>query len=89
MRQSPLRNSGGKTPSPPPRIQQNTPPLHHFHSTIFVQKLRCFNTLILVFRFAAFWSFAALPFSCSLTLRAPIPLVGTTLMPSRMHTHTC
>ncbi|XP_058183736.1 CASP-like protein 4C2 [Rhododendron vialii] len=60
MRQSPLRNGGGgETPSPRPRIQQNTPPHHHFHSTVSVQKLRRFNTLILVFRFAAFCSSAA------------------------------
>ncbi|KAF7135317.1 hypothetical protein RHSIM_Rhsim08G0176800 [Rhododendron simsii] len=59
MWQSPLKNDGGETPSPRPRIQQNTPPLHHFHSTVSVQKLRRFNTLILVFRFAAFYSSTA------------------------------
>ncbi|KAF7131812.1 hypothetical protein RHSIM_Rhsim09G0001400 [Rhododendron simsii] len=59
MRQSPLRNGGGETPSPGPRIRRNTPPLHHFHSTVSVQKLRHFNTLILVFRFIAFCSSAA------------------------------
>ncbi|KAK2637594.1 hypothetical protein Ddye_032386 [Dipteronia dyeriana] len=41
-----LRN-GDNTPSPLPRIP-------HFHSTLSVQKLRRFNSLILVFRVAAF-----------------------------------
>ncbi|OVA03509.1 Uncharacterized protein family UPF0497 [Macleaya cordata] len=39
-----LRN--GETP---PRI-----PPHHFHSTVSIQKLRRFNTLILIFRFVSF-----------------------------------
>ncbi|KAH7548073.1 hypothetical protein ACOSP7_032608 [Xanthoceras sorbifolium] len=43
-----LRNGGDNTPSPLPRIP------HHFHSTLSVQKLRRFNSLILVFRLAAF-----------------------------------
>ncbi|XP_059666240.1 CASP-like protein 4C2 [Cornus florida] len=51
-----LRNGGGDAPSHHPRIQ--TPP--HFQSTVSVQKLRRFNTLILVFRVAAFcFSFTA------------------------------
>ncbi|XP_031270454.1 CASP-like protein 4C1 [Pistacia vera] len=41
----PLRN--GDTPSPLPRIS-------HFQSTLSVQKLRRFNSLILVFRLATF-----------------------------------
>ncbi|XP_057980753.1 CASP-like protein 4C1 [Malania oleifera] len=44
-----LRN--GESPSPHPRIA-STPP--HFQSTVTLQKLRRFNTLILVFRLAAF-----------------------------------
>ncbi|KAA8539443.1 hypothetical protein F0562_026135 [Nyssa sinensis] len=46
---SPQSHRNGDAPSPQPRIQ--TP---HFQSTIAVQKLRRFNTLILVFRVAAF-----------------------------------
>lgn len=42
-----LRNGGIETPSPRPRIQA------HFHSTVSEQKLRRFNTLILIFRFAS------------------------------------
>ncbi|CAK9181497.1 unnamed protein product [Ilex paraguariensis] len=44
----PLRNGGVETPSPRPRIQA------HFQSTVSLQKLRRFNTLILVFRLATF-----------------------------------
>ncbi|XP_043701851.1 CASP-like protein 4C1 [Telopea speciosissima] len=51
---------------PPPSSLRNgeTPPrmpsAPHFHSTMSIQKLRRFNTLILVFRFASFcFSFAA------------------------------
>ncbi|XVE52696.1 hypothetical protein DITRI_Ditri02bG0143500 [Diplodiscus trichospermus] len=43
----PLRN--GDTPSPHHRI-----PTPHFHSTVALRKLRRFNSLILVFRLAAF-----------------------------------
>ncbi|OMO58934.1 hypothetical protein CCACVL1_25237 [Corchorus capsularis] len=43
----PLRN--GETPSPHHRI-----PTPHFHSTVTLRKLRRFNSLILVFRLAAF-----------------------------------
>ncbi|OAY38650.1 CASP-like protein 4C1 [Manihot esculenta] len=43
----PLRN--GETPSPHTRI-----PPPHFHSTVSVQKLKRFNSLILVFRLATF-----------------------------------
>ncbi|CBI31694.3 hypothetical protein AAG906_010881 [Vitis piasezkii] len=51
-----LRN--GETPSPHPRI-----PPHHFHSTVSAQKLRRFNTVILVFRLASFcFSLAAFVF---------------------------
>ncbi|XP_027104476.1 CASP-like protein 4C2 [Coffea arabica] len=42
-----LRNGGIETPSPRPRIQT------HFHSTVSEQKLRRFNILILIFRFAS------------------------------------
>ncbi|XP_028099579.1 CASP-like protein 4C1 [Camellia sinensis] len=45
-----LRNS--ETPSPRPGIQSHHH--HHFHSTVSVQKLRRLNTLIFVFRLAAF-----------------------------------
>ncbi|XVF83632.1 hypothetical protein PTKIN_Ptkin16aG0505400 [Pterospermum kingtungense] len=43
-----LRN-GGDTPSPHHRL-----PTPHFHSTVTLRKLRRFNSLILVFRLAAF-----------------------------------
>ncbi|CAI0411375.1 unnamed protein product [Linum tenue] len=43
----PLRN--GETPSPHPRISAP-----HFHSTLSVQKLRRFNSLILLLRLLAF-----------------------------------
>ncbi|KAL7214897.1 hypothetical protein ACSBR1_027139 [Camellia fascicularis] len=48
--QDALRNS--ETPSPRPGIQSHHHP--HFHSTVSVQKLRRLNTLIFVFRLAAF-----------------------------------
>ncbi|XP_022991387.1 CASP-like protein 4C1 isoform X1 [Cucurbita maxima] len=44
-----LRNGG--TPSPHARIPT---PHHHFHSTVSVQKLKRFNSLILVFRLSTF-----------------------------------
>ncbi|KAK9127121.1 hypothetical protein Syun_015918 [Stephania yunnanensis] len=48
----PSPHQGLRNGETPPRV----PPHHHhhFHSTVAVQKLRRFNTLILVFRFAAF-----------------------------------
>ncbi|XP_008461670.2 CASP-like protein 4C1 isoform X1 [Cucumis melo] len=49
-----LRNGGGGgggTPSPHARIPT---PHHHFHSTVSVQKLKRFNSLILVFRLSTF-----------------------------------
>ncbi|KAK9282937.1 hypothetical protein L1049_011162 [Liquidambar formosana] len=55
---SPQYVRNGETPSPHPRI-----PGPHFHSTVSLQKLRRFNTLILVFRGAAFcFSLAAAVF---------------------------
>ncbi|KAA0050310.1 CASP-like protein 4C1 isoform X3 [Cucumis melo var. makuwa] len=42
---------GGGTPSPHARIPT---PHHHFHSTVSVQKLKRFNSLILVFRLSTF-----------------------------------
>ncbi|XP_038710230.1 CASP-like protein 4C1 [Tripterygium wilfordii] len=41
----------GQIPSPSPLPRMPTP---HFHSTVSVQKLKRFNLLVLVFRFAAF-----------------------------------
>ncbi|KAL3521076.1 hypothetical protein ACH5RR_019225 [Cinchona calisaya] len=59
-----LRNGGIETPSPRPRIQA------HFHSTVSEQKLRRFNILILVFRFASLcFSLAAAIFMFSTSSR--------------------
>ncbi|PON56589.1 CASP-like protein 4C [Parasponia andersonii] len=56
----------GETPSPSPPHHQHRQQQHHhhnqtpFHSTLSVQKLRRFNSLIFVFRLAAFsFSFAS------------------------------
>ncbi|KAF2296035.1 hypothetical protein GH714_035786 [Hevea brasiliensis] len=52
-----LRN--GDTPSPHPRIEDP-----HFHSTVSLQKLKRFNSLILVFRLATFcFSLASVVFT--------------------------
>ncbi|XAR66301.1 hypothetical protein NMG60_11012481 [Bertholletia excelsa] len=47
----PLRTAETPSPSPRPRIQSHSP---NFQSTVAAQKLRRFNTLILVFRLGAF-----------------------------------
>lgn len=57
-----------ETPSPRPRIQA------HFHSTVSVQKLRRFNILIFLFRFAAFcFSLAAAIFMLANSRAAKSP----------------
>lgn len=49
------RNAGVESPSPRPRIHQTHPhDTPHFHSTLSERKLRRFNTLIFIFRLAAF-----------------------------------
>ncbi|GMH11552.1 hypothetical protein Nepgr_013393 [Nepenthes gracilis] len=50
MRSPPSHRNGETPPSPHPRI----PASPHFQSTVTVQKLKRFNSLILVFRFATF-----------------------------------
>lgn len=60
MRSPQYVRNGHETPSPHPRIPAAAA---HFQSTVSVQKLRRFNTLILVFRAAAFcFSLAAFVF---------------------------
>ncbi|GAB4854830.1 hypothetical protein Ancab_023414 [Ancistrocladus abbreviatus] len=55
MRSSPpLRNGEIPPPPPHPRIPTNSPPPPHFQSTVSVQKLKRFNSLILIFRVATF-----------------------------------
>ncbi|XP_071734524.1 CASP-like protein 4C2 [Rutidosis leptorrhynchoides] len=59
-----VRNGCVESPSPRPRIHQTHPhDTPHFHSTVSETKLRRFNYLIFVFRFAAFcFSLSAIVF---------------------------